>query len=400
MEPIAPSLPPAQANAASPWRCACVIPTYNNAATLPQVILNVKSYCEAIIVVDDGSTDTTKQVLEGISGVIKLGYGINKGKGHALRIGMHHALHAGFTHAITIDADGQHRSLDIPVLLKESEQFPRSVVMGSRSLDAPGSSTPPLRSRVGRSFGAFWFTFITGQHLFDTQSGFRVYPLAAVVDNGCVTDRYEYEQEILIAVCWQGFGIRSVAVQRHYFVQETRTSHFRPWMDFFRIFAVNSRAAFQRCLLPKQLWTMRKEPFGAVVRRALVHELKANASPRKASISLSLGTFFGILPIYGFQVLSLVGLSFVLPLNRPLAFLGVSISSAPLLPIWIGLGVMIGLPFTKLVEPYLPATTAFHYGAAWFIGSTLLACGIGLVTAGISYPLFAMWQKKKKYLSV
>lgn len=377
------------------FRCALIIPTYNNEQTLKAVIDSAKIYCDDIVVVDDGSTDSTQNVIREIGGIISLGYSLNKGKGHALRMGMHHVFRLGFTHAITMDADGQHCANDIPALLEASKSQPSALVVGCRTLTATQSHTPPLRSRIGKFFGAFWFTFITGKKLSDTQSGFRVYPLALVEGCGCCSDRYEYEQELLIALLWQGIPLVTVPVQKKYFSKEESRSHFRPFVDFIRIFMINSRAAFQRCVLPKELWSMRKEPLLKVIQRVFEHELASNASPKRAAFSLSLGTFFAILPIPFFQVLSLIGLSFFIRINRPLAFIGVSISSAPLVPFWVALGVMVGLPFANMVSAITPLTKYWHYGVAWFIGSCIVAVFVGVVTAAISFPVFTAWHKKK-----
>ena len=99
--------------------CA-IIPTYNNAGTIRQVISDVTAYCQDVIVVNDGSTDETAAILEGLSSVITLvTYPKNRGKGHALIEGFRKAKEMGFTHAITIDADGQHFADDIPLLIKK-----------------------------------------------------------------------------------------------------------------------------------------------------------------------------------------------------------------------------------------------------------------------------------------
>ena len=93
--------------------CA-IIPTYNNAGTLSDVILRTKQYISDIIVVVDGSTDNTLQVLDSLaSPVTILTLNENHGKGYALKQGFLKAMEMGFSHALTIDSDGQHFPEDI-----------------------------------------------------------------------------------------------------------------------------------------------------------------------------------------------------------------------------------------------------------------------------------------------
>ena len=97
--------------------CA-IIPTYNNASTLGDIILRTARYIRDIIVVVDGATDTTRDVLRAIEIPITIiDLPQNEGKGHALKAGFRKAIEMGFTHALTIDSDGQHFPEDIPALL-------------------------------------------------------------------------------------------------------------------------------------------------------------------------------------------------------------------------------------------------------------------------------------------
>src|SRR5690606_30845565 len=88
---------------------ACVIiPTYNNAKTLSRVLDGVLAYTSHIIVVNDGSTDGTDQILSGYSTVIRIDLPYNQGKGNALRVGFREALARQVDYVITLDSDGQH----------------------------------------------------------------------------------------------------------------------------------------------------------------------------------------------------------------------------------------------------------------------------------------------------
>ena len=97
--------------------CCIIIPTYNNQNTLKKVIDGVLKYSvkEDVIVINDGSTDKTSDILSEYKGrIIILSNLKNNGKGFSLRKGFNEAICRGFENAITIDSDGQHYPDDIP----------------------------------------------------------------------------------------------------------------------------------------------------------------------------------------------------------------------------------------------------------------------------------------------
>ena len=101
-----------------------LIPTYNNGKTLGNIIERTLAVCSDIVVVNDGSTDNTADVLGGFSenkNITVVSYPKNKGKGYALRVGLQKARELGFDYAVTVDSDGQHFPEDIPLLLEAAE---------------------------------------------------------------------------------------------------------------------------------------------------------------------------------------------------------------------------------------------------------------------------------------
>jgi 1-acyl-sn-glycerol-3-phosphate acyltransferase len=224
-------------------RLCVIIPTYNNAGTIRQVIEDVSRFCQHIIVVNDGCTDNTANILqsllkESISPTLTIvSYEKNRGKGHALVVGFRKAQEMGFTHAITIDADGQHFADDIPHLLKASEQHPQAIIVGCRNLT---EENMPRGNTFANRFSNFWFRLQTGIHLSDTQSGYRLYPLSSLCGLSLITSRYEAELELLVFAAWAGTPIASVPVKVYYPPAGERVSHFRPVYDFIRISLLNT----------------------------------------------------------------------------------------------------------------------------------------------------------------
>ena len=214
--------------------CA-VIPTYNNARTVADIVRRTLAVCPQVIVVNDGSTDNTLAVLEPLKDKIQLiTYTRNRGKGHALRLGLESARKAGFDYAVTIDSDGQHSPEEIPALVAAA-MGDNTLVVGSRNIQADGM---PAGNTFANRFSNFWFRLQTGIRLPDTQTGFRIYPLHHLPCLALLTARYESELELLVFSAWRGVRLVPVGISVSY--PDDRVTHFRPFWDFFRISLLNS----------------------------------------------------------------------------------------------------------------------------------------------------------------
>ena len=210
-----------------------VIPTYNNAGTLRDVLERTLAQGLPVVVVDDGCTDNTKSILSGPnrqSTVTVLTHPHNMGKGAALKTAFRWAIENGYSYAVTIDSDGQHYPEDIPQLLEAKGE--RTLVVGSRTTRGGN-----VGGSFANRFSNFWFTAYTGILLPDTQTGFRLYPLRALPSLKVVGSRYEAELSLLLFSAWK--GLRLVPVQVHVNYPKDRVTHFRPFQDFMRITLVN-----------------------------------------------------------------------------------------------------------------------------------------------------------------
>ena len=150
-----------------------VIPTYNNDKTIKAVVEKSLLYCDDVIVVADGCTDDTMDILHDIDKITLVSYPQNKGKGYALKVGFRKALDKGFSYAITLDGDGQHYPENIPLFLKANQKHPHALIVGSRQLDGVCRSKG---SSFANKFSNFWFYVQTGKALDDTQTGYRLIP--------------------------------------------------------------------------------------------------------------------------------------------------------------------------------------------------------------------------------
>lgn len=214
-----------------------IIPTYNNAGTLSDVVKRVSDYCEDIIVVNDGSTDETSSILKRMQNVTVVEYPRNKGKGYALKRGFLKARTLGFAYAISLDADGQHLADDIPAFLSRNKEYPNTLIVGHRDMKGTEQSRG---SRFANRFADFWFFVQTGRRHIDTQCGYRLYPIKRLHGLRWLTSRYEAELELLVFSVWHGTRLATVPIHVYYPPREERVSHFRPFMDFFRISVLNT----------------------------------------------------------------------------------------------------------------------------------------------------------------
>ena len=215
-----------------------VMPTYNNGGTLRDVLERVLPFCADVIVVNDGCTDQSAEILASYgTRITVIDYGKNRGKGYALKQGFKKAKAMGFDYVVTLDSDGQHFPEDIPLFVEALEHHPDALIVGSRNLNQenmPGGNT------FANKFSNFWFKIQTGIHLPDTQTGYRLYPLRHAPNLALLTSRYEAELELLVFSAWRGIELIPIKINVFYPKAEERVSHFRPFWDFFRISVLNT----------------------------------------------------------------------------------------------------------------------------------------------------------------
>jgi glycosyltransferase involved in cell wall biosynthesis len=214
-------------------KVVAVVPAYNEAATVRDVVSRTLAQLGDVIVVDDGSADGTTAAVADLPVTLIVNSG-NLGKGASLWRGFAAALARGADAVITLDADGQHRPEDIPRILAAAGEHPGQIVIGARVRDK--DRVPPLRAFANR-FANFWVAWAAGFPVSDSQSGFRLYP-AAVLKHVNVFHgpgaRFAFESEILIEA--GRAGVRTVGVPiAALYPPNARPSHYRSAVDTLRI---------------------------------------------------------------------------------------------------------------------------------------------------------------------
>lgn len=213
---------------------AVLIPAFDCAATIGEVVAGARRHVARVLVVDDGSRDDTA-ARAAAAGAMVLRQPANGGKGEALRAGFARLASEGVTHVLTMDGDGQHLASEVPALLAASAAAPGALIVGARRIG--NQEVTPIKL-FGNRFANRWVEIACGQRLPDTQSGFRVYPLAETMRLGARAGRFAFETEVLIRAARAGMPIHSIPVDVYYPPAAERISHYRPWGDTVRIIAV------------------------------------------------------------------------------------------------------------------------------------------------------------------
>ena len=374
-----------------------IIPTYNNHKTLQRVLDGVLKLTSNVIVVNDGSTDTTSQILDDYKTITLITVAKNQGKGNALKEGFRKAKSLGFDYAITIDSDGQHFPDDISIFLDALEEEGKDVlIIGSRNM---AHESVPKKSSFGNKFSNFWFWFETGIELNDTQSGYRLYPLHAI-PNKFFTKKFEFEIEIIVRTAWNGVSVKNVPIKVLYDPSE-RVSHFRPFRDFTRISILNTVLVLLLFLYikPRDFFrSFKKKSFKDFLKDDV---LVSSDSNLKKALSIALGVFCGIAPFWGFQTAIVISVAVLLRWNKALAFTFSNISIPPMIPFIIYGSLKVGGLFVedKAKFTFGHPITFNHIKTnivQYLIGSFILATVMAFIFGVGSYLVLSLSKKSKE----
>jgi glycosyltransferase involved in cell wall biosynthesis len=257
-----------------------LIPAYNEAPTVRDVVARAQRHCRNVIVVDDGSTDGTSAVLAGLD-VTVLRHEENLGKAASLWAGFQYAMARGAVGVVTLDADGQHAPEEIPLFLAASQANPEAFLIGVRRRTQRKTSI--WRYSANR-VADFWISWAAGRSIDDSQSGFRFYPLSFLrglrVPHG-KSQSFVFESEALIEAAWNGITIATIAVgvaPR----SGPSPSHFRPVLDISRITLMVAAKLLKRGFYPSGLLRVLSE--GLSGRRSEEHLVGVQRPSRSETI--------------------------------------------------------------------------------------------------------------------
>ena len=214
-----------------------VIPAFNEEPALPALIAAAKPYLNDILVIDDGSSDSTTLVSV-MSGAMTHRFAENRGKGEALKAAFEYAIGEGYDWVFTMDGDGQHVPSDLPNFLPAFEQY--DLVLGNRMNDRTGI---PVARRIANYLLSLLVSAVCAKWIADSQTGFRAYSIKLLREIPLESSRYELETEVIIKAVRRGFRIGHVTIQAIYSPENRRS---RNWKDLLRILRVVAKSVFWR----------------------------------------------------------------------------------------------------------------------------------------------------------
>jgi uncharacterized protein (DUF2062 family) len=212
--------------------------------------------------------------------------------------------------------------------------------------------------------------------------------------------RYAFELEFMVRAAWMGTPIVPVPVTCSYRPEQVRQSHFRPVLDLAHITCMNIGLVLQSWLVPRSLrhaWsTGKSQSLRKTVEEFFVEHAE---DPWRVALAVGLGFFFGIAPIWGYQMIAAGTVAHWLRLNKPITLLASNISIPPFMPFilygalalghWLFTGQGIDLTPSQMTRD-----RAVEYLGHWIVGSLVL--GVGVALLGIITTYGVAWMIRRR----
>ena len=372
-----------------------VIPVYNHSTTLPGVVNGALTVHDDVMVVDDGSTDKSADILAGLK-VHLISQEKNLGKGAAIKKAALAARKLGMTHIITIDANGRYDPADFHLFTDALKENTDSIIIGRRDFQ---KGEVPILYRFSRRLTNFWFQVQTGKSLGDVRCTFRAYPLAVLENLTLRTKRNSFEVEVLTKSAWAGVNLNEVNISAYFLLPEKQKFNFNFLMDNLRVALFNFHLTMRSIVpWPHQKIVSKDRPGEKI---SVLHPLRSiktllteNTSPRQLASAGTLGVFIGTLPLIGFHNITILFAAGYFRLNKVVALATSGLCMPPLVPalcIEAGHFIRHGTFLTEISIKTL-GYQALDRIYEWLIGSLVLAPVFALLVGCIIF-LIALFLK-------
>jgi len=203
----------------NPMKLVVVIPAFNEEENIQKTVMSIPRKIMGIseviiVVVDDGSTDKTSEFAMNAGADKVISHKKNLGVGAAFMTGVRNAISMDADIEVTIDADSQFDSKQIPELIVPILNSEFDVVIGSRFLNGPPKNIPKIKLLGNKLFTKI-VSQCVGQKFTDTQTGFRAYSREALLNISVVND-FTYTQEVLIDLKFKNLRIGEIPINVTY----------------------------------------------------------------------------------------------------------------------------------------------------------------------------------------
>ena len=211
-------------------RVIALIPAYNEAARVGEVVAKARRHVDEVVVIDDGSGDGTAAAAEK-AGARVLRHEQNRGKGGAIATALDYFGRSDAEFAVLLDADGQHDPAEIAKFVETADREKADIVVGNRMGD---TGDMPVVRRLTNEFTSWVTSKLARQRIPDSQCGYRLLRRSVLEDLRLSTARFETETEMLIEAARAGHRIISIPIRTIY--ETGHASHVHPVRDTIRFF--------------------------------------------------------------------------------------------------------------------------------------------------------------------
>jgi uncharacterized protein (DUF2062 family) len=206
----------------------------------------------------------------------------------------------------------------------------------------------------------------------------------------------------LVRCSWRGIEVTSVPISVYYAPKEKRISHFRPFVDFTRISILNTVLVLIALLLIKPFRFIKAFSRKNIREFFTRHVLSPDESNARKTLSVMVGTFLGIIPIWGWQIAAAIAISMIFKLNKMMTIVASNISIPPMIPVIIfGSYEIGGIFITKnsIDLKYNSGITLEYISRnflQYLVGSIVLAVAAAILFGLVTYILLSIFRKDKK----
>lgn len=359
--------------------CCVILLTYNNVSKLEEILTDISQCTNNVLVINNGSTDSTTDVLKHFDKHILKPHHIEhpQGKGDALLTGFKLALSLGFSYAITIGDNEKYLEEDFEKFLDKIAHEPNSLIVGNRT-------EVSKKNNFNLKLSNFLYQIETGQTLPDTTCAFRLYPLKSIDNISFLSKNSGFDIEVIVKSTWKGINIAHTSTTTSATIEKpVSVNIINLALVFLALFYYRPMIFFKK-LRKKNLQQIWEDLIWV-----------KNESTLKKSISVAYGVFCGLCPFWGFHTGLAIGGALLFRLNKALTIFASNVSFPPFIPLVLYLSLQTGT--IVLNEPFIEFNDLWelnfemikHNSYTYFVGSMVLSVSLALFSGILSYFLIS-----------